>query len=274
MLRNACLLAFLSVVVTLLYPTLRALYANFVVHRHASSFVEKHVRLKEDSHGDLASNVTVERLSSKFPLFLFRGIISPREADFIVSTYTPYMYTCGVRSYLSCIELQIDLSRADHELLASIEQRFLSLVQPLFDAGALPPDDETEKEIMQFQLVRYAAGGGFSFHHDQTDEPMAATIMAYLTDSGPGGEGLGGETSFPDVNVKVIPRKGDVLLWSSCHENGRLNDLSLHSGEPVTAGFKFILNMFMSNRGLIVEKACKAVKNLQSRFPKRATWMA
>merc|ERR1712216_25387 len=215
-------------------------------------FKDLHDRLKRNLPRNLDSNVTVEALSSKVPAFLLHGLISAKEADFIVSAYTPYLYTCGLRSYLSCTELQIDLSTEDHEVLASIEERFMSLLLPLAKAEAFLPKEEWQwlDEMMQWQLVRYTKGGGFNLHHDQTGVPMPVTIMAYLTDSGTNGEGLGGHTVFPDAGVRVVPRKGDVLLWSSCHQDGTLNDASEHMGEPVTDGFKFILNLFLTSQEL------------------------
>ncbi|MBC8299855.1 MAG: 2OG-Fe(II) oxygenase [Pelagibacterales bacterium] len=63
------------------------------------------------------------------------------------------------------------------------------------------------------------------------------TMVIYLND-----EGLeGGETNFPKVNVSIKPKRGKAACFRSMNPNGRMNRLTLHSGQKVTKGSKYII---------------------------------
>jgi len=66
------------------------------------------------------------------------------------------------------------------------------------------------------------------------------TFIIYLND---GYEG--GETDFPNKNIKIKPEKGKGVLFYNTDINGnKLND-SLHAGLPVTKGIKWIANKWI-----------------------------
>ena len=54
--------------------------------------------------------------------------------------------------------------------------------------------------------------------------------MVFLNE--PGG---GGETEFPQLSFKMMPRTGMLLIWNNMMPDGRPNLHLLHSGNPVTA---------------------------------------
>ncbi|HUQ29726.1 MAG TPA: 2OG-Fe(II) oxygenase [Usitatibacter sp.] len=62
------------------------------------------------------------------------------------------------------------------------------------------------------------------------------TFMIYLNDP----EG-GGETEFPDLGLKVSPKRGRAVLWNNLHSTGQGNDATRHQSLPVTAGTKTII---------------------------------
>ena len=243
------------------------------------------------SNISVSSNVTVRLLAENIPLYHIRGLISQAEADFLVKYYTDDLYPCeGGRSPKgTCREYQEDMSRRSHPLLALIEERFEGILLNSFKSSDAMRK-KRKKSPMNWQLVRYSSGGNFRVHYDldNSDKPMPITIMAYLTNSKENinedleclsnvsetsdigrinserktcgnreVEGVGGYTFFPKENIRILPHKGDVLLWSSCHKNGTLNKDALHAGEPVHSGYKFILNRFYDSDDLRVKKACR-----------------
>lgn len=58
----------------------------------------------------------------------------------------------------------------------------------------------------------------------------------------------GGETFFPDINVKVHPRAGTLLTWNNMDPNGEPNALSKHQGMPVMSGIKYIITKWFRER--------------------------
>ena len=50
----------------------------------------------------------------------------------------------------------------------------------------------------------------------------------------------GGETEFPQINIKVLPKRGKLLAWDNLNSDGSLDYTSLHAGLPVESGIKYI----------------------------------
>ena len=105
------------------------------------------------------------------------------------------------------------------------------------------------------QVVSYPTGGKFNAHYDScngTDEFCErlnkegfrlVTVLIYLNDNFEGGE-----TVFPKINKTVIPQKGKAVLFYNVDENGKPIYESLHGGNPVTKGQKFIANKWIRIR--------------------------
>lgn len=106
------------------------------------------------------------------------------------------------------------------------------------------------------QVVRYLPGQKYNKHHDYFDRAAPSfeaktkvggqrltTVLAYLRE--PDG---GGRTSFPRLNTGFDPKKGDALLWWNLTEDGREDGMTLHAGEPVLAGEKWALNLWLRER--------------------------
>ena len=106
------------------------------------------------------------------------------------------------------------------------------------------------------QVVRYLPGQKYDTHHDFFDRAAPSfakktrvggqrltTVLAYLREPD-----SGGRTSFPRLRMGFDPRKGDALLWWNLTEDGREDVMTLHAGEPVCAGEKWALNLWLRER--------------------------
>ena len=69
------------------------------------------------------------------------------------------------------------------------------------------------------------------------------TAMIYLNQPG-----AGGETHFPNADIKVQPRTGMIVIWSNMLSDGTPNDATLHEGLPVLAGTKYIVTKWFRER--------------------------
>lgn len=136
------------------------------------------------------------------------------------------------------------LQRGESELVARIEARIASMVNwPIENGEGL-------------QLLRYAPGNEYRPHYDwfDPDRPgprkhlerggqRVATVILYLSDVE-----QGGGTSFPNAGFQVQPRKGGAVFFLNTDRYGMPDEQSLHAGEPVVQGVKFIATKWLRER--------------------------
>lgn len=121
----------------------------------------------------------------------------------------------------------------------------------LFDLLGIDPE---LGEAIQGQ--RYAVGQQFKPHHDffHTGEPYwpemersggqrTWTAMVFLNTPE-----SGGQTAFPEADLKVSPRAGNLLTWNNLDAKGEPNFNTLHQGCPVTAGTKYVITKWYRER--------------------------
>jgi prolyl 4-hydroxylase len=103
------------------------------------------------------------------------------------------------------------------------------------------------------QIVKYVAGGEYKSHWDYfpLGDPGSAseianggqrtsTLIVYLNHVS-----KGGSTAFPKINLRVHPRKGNGLYFHYFDAHGQVDEMSLHAGEPVGEGEKWIITKWM-----------------------------
>lgn len=94
--------------------------------------------------------------------------------------------------------------------------------------------------IEDIQCVRYRRGQRFRTHFDSSSEhPRRATYLLYLNE-----DFKGGETIFPQIDLRVEPRTGRCLRFPDCEFDGRTIWASEHGGLPVSEGTKYALNIW------------------------------
>lgn len=101
------------------------------------------------------------------------------------------------------------------------------------------------------QVVHYVNGQKYDSHHDWGVsgyvESRYITLLLYLTDME--SPTAGGETSFPKADggtgLKVMPKKGNAVLFYNLLEDGNGDDLALHAALPVHSGEKWLANFWI-----------------------------
>mmetsp|Transcript_25235 Transcript_25235/g.47191 ORF Transcript_25235/g.47191 Transcript_25235/m.47191 type:complete len:362 (+) Transcript_25235:1996-3081(+) len=100
-----------------------------------------------------------------------------------------------------------------------------------------------------FQVLRYENGQFYNAHHDTGQSQFSLscgqrilTFFLYLSDVEEGGE-----TSFPLLNISVIPKKGKALIWPGVHNDNpmAIDDRTLHEAQPVIKGLKYAANTWI-----------------------------
>jgi prolyl 4-hydroxylase len=109
-----------------------------------------------------------------------------------------------------------------------------------------------DKDFEDVQVVRYAQSGKYDPHFDATEcgddvgvkcvsNQRIATVLIYLNDNFEGGH-----TRFPNLNVSIKPKKGKAVFFWVSDKNSRLvYNETLHGGDPVTSGEKWIATQWI-----------------------------
>lgn len=103
-----------------------------------------------------------------------------------------------------------------------------------------------ERQGEALTVLRYAPGQQYKPHLDvlpNTRNQRVMTMLLYLSD-----EFEGGATSFPRYGVTVRPRAGDAVAFSNTLPDGSVDQRSLHAGEPVTRGVKWLATRWIRAR--------------------------
>jgi prolyl 4-hydroxylase len=113
-------------------------------------------------------------------------------------------------------------------------------------------DITTKNNFEDIQIVRYEQDGKYDPHYDGTEcngddedpclkNQRIATLLIYLND-----DFEGGATRFPNLDVSIKPKKGNaVFFWVSDPATGLLYKKTLHGGDPVLSGEKWIATQWI-----------------------------
>ncbi|KRA33696.1 proline dioxygenase [Rhodanobacter sp. Root627] len=106
------------------------------------------------------------------------------------------------------------------------------------------------------QVLHYGEGGEYQPHFDYfspgdpgSEAQMAvggqrvSTLLIYLNDVA-----QGGATVFPTLGLRVLPKKGMAVYFEYSNRAGQVDPLTLHGGEPVEKGEKWIITKWMRQR--------------------------
>lgn len=98
-------------------------------------------------------------------------------------------------------------------------------------------------------IVKYEVGGEYKVHHDffhpgesyyekevtKRGGQRIKTALVYLND-----EFTGGETEFTRIDIKILPKRGKLVVWDNLNSDRSLDYTSIHAGLPVISGIKYI----------------------------------
>ena len=122
----------------------------------------------------------------------------------------------------------------EHDVTRSVMERIETLTR-------LP---ESNSEYLQ--LLRYEKGQRYHVHHDfvphhvdRQQGPRIVTFFLYLNDVEEGGE-----TYFPDMDLRVKPSRGKAIVWASVMDSdpNRKDPRTSHEALPVIEGVKYAAN--------------------------------
>ena len=194
--------------------------------------------------------VAVLQRSESPAVTVFADLLSAEECDALIDAARPRLSaSLTVDTQTGGEELHPDrtsqgmfFSRGENAVVARVEARIATLLGwPLENGEGL-------------QILRYPPGAQYRPHYDYFDpgEPgtpailarggqRVATLIIYLFEPE-----AGGATIFPDIGLSVAPRRGHAVFFS--YGQAHPASLSLHGGEPVTRGEKWIATKWLRER--------------------------
>lgn len=134
--------------------------------------------------------------------------------------------------------------RGENALIQCLEQRISQLMNCPVENGE------------GIQVLHYLPGAEYRPHFDYFREnetgsathlnsggQRIATLVMYLNDVE-----NGGETFFPEANLSVTPKKGSAVYFSYFNSQGQTDSATLHAGNPVLAGEKWIATKWVRQK--------------------------
>ncbi len=197
--------------------------------------------------------VEVVRRQHNPELVVFANLLTGAECDALMAAARPRLSrSLTVDTHTGNEALHPDrtsqgmfFERFENDLVQRVEARIARLLQwPVKNGEGL-------------QVLRYRKGAQYLPHYDYFDPQQAgtpallarggqrvATLIIYLAEPE-----AGGATAFPDLGLQVAPRRGQAVFFS--YAEPLPASLSLHGGEPVTAGEKWIATKWLRQREFV-----------------------
>lgn len=185
----------------------------------------------------------VEILSADPDIRLLRGFMTGEECDYLVRQAEPLMRPSMIidpatgrqvpHPFRTSTSMNFDPTLEDL-VVHALNRRIAAATGTLVDAGE------------PLHILHYAPGQEFRPHLDAIDgakNQRQWTALTYLND---GFEG--GETTFLDLGITTIGRKGDCLVFRVAHDDGTADRRVRHAGLPVTAGVKWLASRWIRER--------------------------
>jgi TPR repeat protein len=178
------------------------------------------------------------------------GVIHPLVLDTVINLAAPLVQrsqivdarTGEVRADQMRNSSHVTLSPRQHDHVLEALERCISRV-----AGMPALNGEF------LQILRYRPGEEFRPHVDYFNESgagayqsladggqRAQTVLIYLND-----DYTGGNTCFPELQLNIKGRRGDILHFHNLSADGLGHRDSLHAGLPVMAGEKWLLSQWI-----------------------------
>ncbi len=232
-------------------------FANHLSKLNLISEVNEDVGFVNDFNWPEFSAYNKEILNTKPDTFSIEGILSEIECEYIKYTSSPFM-----RESMIVNPETGQLVKDDIRTSYSATIDWLSedpAINLIMKKCCINFDIETEQSEV-LHVLHYSVGEEYKPHYDffggidgkdnfQSQQQRIKTIVLYLNNVEEGGN-----TSFPKLQLSVKPQKGKAVFFENFNvDNNQPYIESLHAGEPVVKGEKWLATLWLrgknTNRG-------------------------
>lgn len=186
----------------------------------------------------------VEVLSREPRIYSVENFLTPAECDYLIEKALPQLKPSTVIVDNAQVQEVREgrsskgafLSKNWDPIVKQIDERIAELI-------SIPAENGED-----LYVLRYEEGGEYRPHYDffdpeteggfyclQMGGQRIATVIIYLANTE-----RGGGTYFPEIDLRIEPIKGNALIFFNCTPDGEEDFMTLHAGEPVEKGEKWI----------------------------------
>ncbi|XP_004302371.1 PREDICTED: probable prolyl 4-hydroxylase 7 [Fragaria vesca subsp. vesca] len=230
------------------------------------------IRMKRGPSSSTFDPTHVSQLSWKPRAFLYKGFLTEEECDHLVNLAKNKLEVSMVADNESGKSIKSEVRTSSGMFLAKAQDEVVANIETKIAAWTFLPIENGEA----MQILHYENGQKYEPHydyfHDKANQELGghrvATVLMYLSNVE-----KGGETVFPQAQVKTVeakdevlsdcakngysvkPFKGDALLFFSLLPNATTDPNSLHGSCPVIEGEKWSATKWIHVRSF--EKSLK-----------------
>jgi hypothetical protein len=181
----------------------------------------------------------MKKLHNEYDIYLIDNLISSNEIDFILNDISQYKFDISTVDSNS-IKFNSRSSKTlwypsfQNDIIINITKR----VDKIFGTNIETRDNG-------YQIVKYDKNDYFKLHYDPLFNITNLRFWTLLFCLKPAEKG--GETYFPNINLKIKLEKGQCIFFRNIKDNKIINE-SLHSGEKVEEGEKIIMNLWINKK--------------------------
>ena len=197
----------------------------------------------------LFADAPIKRILCPDPaVHVFDKVFSDEECEFIRLTGLPYLHPSKTYAEEGSMKRSRERTSNDAVLFPPMEDPALLVLQSRMCDLAELPLSYAESAV----VLRYQPGQEYFPHRDYLPPSEYISVSA----GGPGDRQKtaiaylnpvqsGGSTRFPDLNLEIEPEAGSVLIFENLSADGKPKSSSIHTGEPVRAGEKWIMTLWI-----------------------------
>jgi prolyl 4-hydroxylase len=194
------------------------------------------------------------------------GVLSTEECDRVIRLARPRLAPSTVVDPVSGADVVASYRGSFGMFFRPREDAFIAALDARLSAIMGMPVEHGEG----LQVLHYPAGAGSAPHFDFLEPSNAAncaslarsgqrvsTLVAYLNDVE-----SGGETTFPHLGWAVSPEQGNAVYFEYTNSLGQVDRRTLHAGNCVIAGEKWVLTKWMRERPFVTARDSGSVGGL------------
>lgn len=185
--------------------------------------------------------ITAEVLHEEPLIVKFHNVLSDTECQNLIDCASSRLERSKLaKKEVSSIRTSSGMFFEENEnpLISEIEKRISSLMHlPIEHAEGL-------------QVLHYEPGQEFKAHYDyfgpnhpSSSNNRISTLVIYLNDVEEGGI-----TTFPNLGIVNVPARGTAVYFEYFYNDEKINELTLHCGEPVVRGEKWVATQWMRKK--------------------------
>ncbi|QOI90270.1 putative prolyl 4-hydroxylase [Pyramimonas orientalis virus] len=195
--------------------------------------------------------------NNKYFIFTINNVLLDEECSVIINTARPKLKRSTVISNNNVSNIRTSQSAFLRRESSSNDPVLIKLLEKL-DNMAQRLSGKPLKNQEPLQVVKYDKNQEYKPHYDccvplestlckadaQKHGYRHSTFLVYLNDVE-----KGGETEFPLINYKFVPKKGTAIFFLNLTPNEQtFHELSKHAGLPPLIGEKWICNKWIRTR--------------------------